>query len=79
MAHKEALRDAFEAGLNYACDQNAGNGGYYKNFEEWYKENTDPPSEDDICPYEVYAVFCIECDRQGIKPVKHKDFLNLNK
>ena len=29
------------------------------------------------CPYEAYAVFCIECDRQGIKPIKHKDFLAL--
>jgi hypothetical protein len=30
-----------------------------------------------ICPFEAYAVFCIECDRKGIKPIKHKDYLNL--
>ena len=30
-----------------------------------------------ICPFEAYAVFCIECDRQGMKPIKHKDYLNL--
>ena len=29
------------------------------------------------CPFEAYAVFCIECDRKGIKPIKHKDYLNL--
>jgi len=29
------------------------------------------------CPFESYAVFCIECDRQGLKPINHKDYLNL--
>ena len=29
------------------------------------------------CPFEAYAVFCIECDRQGLKPIKYKDYLNL--
>jgi hypothetical protein len=29
------------------------------------------------CPFEAYAVFCIECDRQGMKPIKYKDCLNL--
>ena len=29
------------------------------------------------CPFEAYAVFCIECDRQGMKPIKYKDYLNL--
>jgi hypothetical protein len=29
------------------------------------------------CPFEAYAVFCIECDRQGIKPIKHKDYLEM--
>ena len=29
------------------------------------------------CPFEAYAVFCIECDRKGIKPIKYKDYLNL--
>ena len=31
----------------------------------------------DNCPFEAYATFCIECDRKGIKPIKHKDYLNL--
>jgi hypothetical protein len=30
-----------------------------------------------ICPFEAYAVFCIECDRQGMKPINHKDYLKL--
>ena len=30
-----------------------------------------------ICPFEAYAVFCIECDRQGLKPIKHKDYLKM--
>jgi hypothetical protein len=29
------------------------------------------------CPFEAYAIFCIECDRQGIKPIKHKDYLEM--
>ena len=29
------------------------------------------------CPFEAYAVFCIECDRQGMKPIIYKDYLNL--
>ena len=29
------------------------------------------------CPFEAYAVFCIECDRKGLKPIKYKDYLNL--
>ena len=29
------------------------------------------------CPFEAYAVFCIECDRQGLKPIKHKDYLEM--
>ena len=29
------------------------------------------------CPFEAYAVFCIECDRQGIKPIKYKDYLEM--
>jgi hypothetical protein len=31
----------------------------------------------DYCPFEKYAVFCIECDRKGIKPLKHDDYLKL--
>ena len=30
-----------------------------------------------ICPFEAYAVFCIECDRQGMKPITHKDYLKM--
>ena len=30
-----------------------------------------------ICPFEAYAVFCIECDRQGMKPINHKDYLKM--
>ena len=30
------------------------------------------------CPFEAYAVFCIKCDRQGMKPIKYKDYLNLS-
>jgi hypothetical protein len=29
------------------------------------------------CPFEAYAVFCIECDRKGLKPIKYKDYLKL--
>ena len=29
------------------------------------------------CQFEAYARFCIECDRQGLKPVKHEDYLKL--
>lgn len=29
------------------------------------------------CPFEAYAVFCIECDRQGVKLIKHKDYLEM--
>jgi hypothetical protein len=29
------------------------------------------------CPFEAYAVFCIECDRQGMKPIKYKDYLEM--
>ena len=27
--------------------------------------------------FEEYARFCIECDRKGLKPLKHADFLNI--
>jgi len=26
------------------------------------------------CQFETYARFCIECDRKGMKPLKHKDY-----
>ena len=29
------------------------------------------------CQFEEYARFCIECDRKGMKPLKHADFLNI--
>ena len=31
----------------------------------------------DNCLFEAYAVFCIECDRKGMIPIKYKDYLNL--
>jgi hypothetical protein len=34
-------------------------------------------TDDGNCPFEAYAVFCIECDRKGLKPIKYKDYLNL--
>lgn len=27
--------------------------------------------------FEAYASFCIECDRQGMKPIKYKDYLKI--
>ncbi len=27
--------------------------------------------------FEAYAAFCIECDRQGMKPIKYKDYLEI--
>ena len=42
--------------------------------EEYGKVNTPDVS---ICPFEAYAVFCIECDRQGLKPINHKDYLEM--
>ena len=27
--------------------------------------------------FELYAEFCIECDRKGIKPLKYKDYLEI--
>ena len=27
--------------------------------------------------FEAYAAFCIECDRQGLKPIKYKDYLEI--
>ena len=27
--------------------------------------------------FEAYAAFCIECDRQGLKPLKYKDYLEI--
>lgn len=29
------------------------------------------------CQFEAYAIFCIECDRKGIKPLKYKDYLEI--
>jgi hypothetical protein len=29
------------------------------------------------CQFEAYAKFCIECDRQGLKPIKYKDYLEI--
>ena len=36
-------------------------------------------SQQDVgaCQFEEYARFCIECDRKGMKPLKHADFLNI--
>jgi hypothetical protein len=45
-------------------------------YVEWLEEQltlTDVGN----CPFEAYAVFCIECDRKGLKPIKYKDYLNL--
>ena len=27
--------------------------------------------------FEAYAAFCIECDRQGLRPIKYKDYLEI--
>ena len=27
--------------------------------------------------FEAYAAFCIELDRQGMKPIKYKDYLEI--
>jgi hypothetical protein len=29
------------------------------------------------CQFESYATFCIECDRQGLKPIKYRDYLEI--
>ena len=29
------------------------------------------------CQFEAYARFCIECDRQGLKPIKYEDYLKI--
>ena len=29
------------------------------------------------CQFESYAAFCIECDRQGLKPIKYRYYLEI--
>lgn len=29
------------------------------------------------CQFESYAAFCIECDRQGLNPIKYRDYLEI--
>ena len=51
---------------------------FIKGFKEALKQGQTLPLDSvSGCPFEAYAVFCIECDRQGIKPIKYKDYLEI--
>lgn len=59
--HNAYFGNGFKAGVEFALKQ----------------EQSLSIDNDSSCPFEAYAVFCIECDRQGIKPIKHKDYLKI--
>jgi hypothetical protein len=78
MQHKEIVRDLIAVGISLnirEINYNEAVALVNKNLDEY--SNLSNNSKE--CPYEAYAVFCIECDRQGLKPMKHKDYLNLGK
>jgi hypothetical protein len=78
--NEEKLIDSI---IELACELDRGD----INLDELVKEAYDLVKKDraeqltltDVgnCPFEAYAVFCIECDRKGLKPIKYKDYLKL--
>jgi len=49
-------------------------------MEQYLAQNQGQPLPIDSvsdCQFEIYAEFCIECDRKGIKPLKYKDYLEI--
>ena len=57
-------------------DEKSDTDGFYDAFIAGYKSAL---STHDVSgrQFEEYARFCIECDRQGLKPIKYEDYLKI--
>ena len=76
MELKKELLEFLEANNLFGLEDRENAEGVVDSYLKVYKKQltlTDVGN----CQFEAYAVFCIECDRKGIKPIKHKDYLNL--